>query len=66
LKNTVIKKFIDLDWLRCINKVRQFLDEYNLELISLNVERIQDKDKKIYYEAEIEYGLGVRWRIITK
>lgn len=60
MKNTIIKKFTDLDWLRCISKVRQFLDEYNLELISLKMKQIRDKDKKIYYEAEVEYGLGVR------
>ena len=60
MKNTVIKKFSDLDWVRCVGKVRRFLDEYNLELISLSVVRIIDKDKKVYYEAKVEYGLGVR------
>ena len=60
MKNTIVKEFTDLDWLRCIAKVRQFLDEYNLELINLKMKRIVDKDKKIYYEAEVEYGLGVR------
>ena len=58
--NTVKKTFSDLDWLRCISKARQFLDEYNLELISLKMKQIKDKDKKVYYEAEVEYGLGVR------
>lgn len=55
----VKKTFSDLDWLMCISKIRQFIDEYNLELVNLNMKKI-DKDKKVYYEAEIEYGLGVR------
>lgn len=59
VKNTIVKEFTDLDWLRCIAKVRQFLDEYNLELINLKMKRI-DEDKKVYYKAEVEYGLGVR------
>ena len=58
--NNVKKTFTDLDWLRCINKVRLFLDEYNLELINLKMKQVKDKDKKIYYEVEVEYGLGVR------
>lgn len=60
MKNTITKTFSDLDWLMCINKVRKFLDEYNLELASLKMKRIKDKNKKIFYEAEVEYGLGVR------
>lgn len=54
------KTFSDLDWLMCISKIRQFIDEYNLELVNLKMKKITEKDKKVYYEAEIEYGLGVR------
>lgn len=51
----VKKEFKSENWLKCIYLVRQFIDEYNLELISIELKKEND-----YYVAKIEYGLGVR------
>ena len=49
------KEFSNESWLQCINLVRLFIDEYNLELISINLYK-----KENYYVANLEYDLGVR------
>ena len=33
--NVVTKEFEETDWLRLINRIRLFVDEYNLEVISI-------------------------------
>ena len=53
--STVKKEFRHSNWLVCINMIRKYLDEYNLELISIELKKEND-----YYVAKIEYGLGVR------
>lgn len=59
-KKRITKVFIHQDWLVCLSMIRRFIDEYNLVLISINLERLEDKNKQYFYEAEIEYELGVR------
>lgn len=51
----VKKEFRSENWLKCINLVRLFIDEYNLELISINL-----KKEKDVYIAMVEYKLGIR------
>ena len=61
IKTLVTKTFIDLEWLKCIAKIKRFIEEYNLDLVSINIKKIKDQKKKLdYYEATIEYGLNVR------
>lgn len=56
--NTITKEFEDTDWLRLINQIRIFVDEYNLEIISIDLKKTDDK--KYIYKAKVRYGLGVR------
>lgn len=56
--NTIVKEFEDTDWLRLINQIRIFVDEYNLEIISIDLKKTDDK--KYIYKAKVRYGLGVR------
>ena len=61
IKTLVTKTFVDLEWLKCIAKIKRFIEEYNLDLVSINIKKIKDQKKKLdYYEATIEYGLNVR------
>ena len=52
------KEFEELDWLRLISRIRMFIDEYNLEVIRIDLRKTNDKKYK--YKAIVEYGLGVR------
>lgn len=54
--NVVIKEFEETDWLKLISRIRMFIDEYNLEVISIDLRKINDKN----YKAKVKYGLGVR------
>jgi len=56
--NVVIKEFEDTDWLKVINRIRMFVDEYNLEIISIDLRKTDDK--KYCYKAKVKYGLGLR------
>lgn len=56
--NVVVKEFEDTDWLKLINRIRIFIDEYNLEVISIDLRKTDDKKYK--YKAKVKYGLGLR------
>lgn len=49
------KEFIGTTWIEAISKVKRFIDEYNLELMSINL-----KKEKDVYIAILEYKLGIR------
>ena len=52
---TIIKKEFYCDtYLMCIAKVKQYVDSYNLELLSLNLKKQENE-----FKCVIEYGLGV-------
>ena len=59
MKDKITKTFVDNEWLKCLAKIRRFIEEYDLELISINLEKIRT-EKGYIYEAEIEYKLGLR------
>ena len=52
------KEFEETDWLRLINRIRIFVDKYNLEIISIDLKKTSDKKYK--YKAKVKYGLGLR------
>jgi len=56
--NIVVKEFEEIDWLRLINRIRMFVDEYNLEIISIDLKKTTDRKYK--YKAKVKYGLGLR------
>ena len=56
--NIVTKEFEDTDWLKLISRIRMFVDEYNLEIISIDLRKTDDK--KYIYKAKVKYGLGLR------
>ena len=56
----ITKVFTHQDWLVCLSKIRRFVDDYNLVLVAINLERLKNEDNQYFYEAEIEYELGVR------
>lgn len=49
------KEFIGTTWIEAISKVKRFIDEYNLELLRLELVK-NDKD----FVAKVYYDLGVR------
>ena len=56
--NVVTKDFEETDWLKLISRIRIFIDEYNLEVISIDLRKTNDKKYK--YKARVKYGLGLR------
>ena len=53
---TLIKKeFKGNNWIECLSYVKRFIDDFNLELISIDLHKKED-----YYVAKVEYELGVR------
>lgn len=53
--NSLEKEFEDTDWLKLINRIRLFIDDYNLDLISIDLKKTNTS-----YKAKIKYGLGLR------
>ena len=49
------KEFIGTTWIEAVSKVKRYIDEYNLELIKLEI--CQDDNNFI---AKVYYDLGVR------
>lgn len=49
------KNFDDTDWLKLISRIRLFIDDYNLDLISIDLKKSNN-----IYKAKIKYGLGLR------
>ena len=58
MNDTIKKTFVASNWIVCLGKIRYFIEEFNLELISINMKKT--KQDTYTYVAEIEYKLGVR------
>lgn len=52
MKKLLKKTFADENYIRCLGKIRRFIDEYTLELISINLRK-----KENLYVANIQYDL---------
>lgn len=55
----ITKTFNDSDSLRCIGKAVRFINEYNLDLISMELTK-EFNNEKCYYEVKVVYKLGLR------